>query len=300
MNGIGLPQGPYVGAPPPSDGLAQVRQEALRRRRRRLAGVVAGGTGAAVAAVVGFVLASGGGDLAVLRPAPPAGAPSPGPAPASHLRNAPDQKPQSPVHRRHNRRIVAGGDSTTTRSSGTDGAGTGTAARTGSGSAYAPGRDTPAITLQRYRSTNTSDALPKEATLCSESAYSDGNSNLHTEYGWCFTAVAKAAPAGERLTLQLCRDHTGGGTLSYPTSREVDLAVQRNGKTVWSWAPGHPGHPDRHTLTAPRDGCWNWSLVWPHVDTAGKTVRHGTYTLVATTAATELQAEPSSTARFSF
>jgi predicted lipoprotein with Yx(FWY)xxD motif len=129
---------------------------------------------------------------------------------------------------------------------------------------------------------------------------SANDQSVHPGAQWCPEADVNPTANGKRLSLTLCRDSSAGGTLTFDSTREVDFAVTRGGKTIWTWSHDHPGSASQHTLSAAADGCWVWSLVWPGVTQAGRSVGEGAYTLVATTTAQELQGSPSTQVDFSY
>lgn len=280
-----LPSRAYVELPPPPDGFASVRREASRRRARRTLATVAGGVSAAVVGVV-VVLLGGGGDVAVLRPAPvtpvtqPPGrsAQSPSPSPSRAT-------PSGPQHLLP----VTGGQSAGVTSAGSAGAPTPSL----SPSPQHAGSSEPS--LVRTQSTYTG-----ATRVCAGSQYGDTSGQQQSGAGWCLDASAVTVSGGERLSLTLCRDSTSGGSLTFATTREVDLAVTRGGATVWSWSHDHAGTPSQHTLAASANGCWTWSLVWPDVTESGSSAGHGSYMLVATSTADELQGHPSTQVAFSY
>ena len=280
-----LPSRAYVELPPPPDGFATVRREASRRRARRTVATVAGGISAAVVGVV-VVLLGGGGDVAVLRPAPVtpatqlpgrlAQSPSPSPSLAA---------PSGPQHLLPVTGGRSGGATSATSAAG--------ATPTPSPSPQHAGSREPS--LVRTQSTYTG-----ATRVCTGSQYGDTSGQQQSGAGWCLDVSAAAVSGGERLSLTLCRDSTSGGSLTFATTREVDLAVMRGGTTVWSWSHDHAGTPSQHTLAASANGCWTWSLVWPDVTQSGSSAGHGTYTLVATSTADELQGHPSRQVAFSY
>ena len=277
-----LPRRPYVELPPPPDGLVRARREGGRRRVRRAIAAFTGGVTAVALVVVAVVLIGGGGGLAVLRPAPPAMQP-----PSLRATEAPSAV--VPAH--------AGGYGIT-----------GTTGRTGDGrpltaTSTAPSRTSAAphssprnnpIVLTRSQSRYT--GYPR---VCRTGGSAD-NQSVQPGAEWCRDAGVVATSGGRRLSLTLCRDSSTGGTLTFNTTREVDFAVTRGGKTIWSWSHDHSGTASQHTLSAAEDGCWVWSLVWPGVTQAGDAAGHGAFTLVATTTAQELQGSPSTQVDFRY
>jgi hypothetical protein len=279
-----LPRRPFVEQLPPPDGLGVVRREATRRRRRKAVGVVTGGVTAAVVTVAA-VLAGGGVDGdAVLRPAPAPPAvqlPSPGGAPVS----------QHPVVSRLRNEVAAhaqpaDGGGFATSAAGGGGGGSGSSARSQNPAAQS-------ITLTRTRSAYT--GAPR---FCRTGDTVD--SRVHPGDDWCFAAAAVVVRGGVRLSLQACRDSTTAGNLTFASSRELDLVLTHGGRTVWSWSRAHPGTPSQHSLTAPADGCWNWSLVWPGVTQSGSGAAHGAYVLTAISTADEFYGASPATVTFDY
>jgi hypothetical protein len=150
------------------------------------------------------------------------------------------------------------------------------------------------ITLTRTRSSYTGS--PR---ICRTGDSADKTS-VYPGANWCPVVTAVAVDGGVRLSFQVCRDSTSGGSLNFGSSREVDFVVKSAGKTVWSWSHDHPGTSSQHTLSAPADGCWNWTLVWPGVDESGAGVVHGDYTVTATSTADELYGAPAETTTFRY
>ena len=294
MSDIRLPQRPMVELVPPIDGLEQVRGEAGRRRRRR-AGVAAASltTAAGVAVVVALSGATGGVDT--LKPAPPAsGIVSPSPT-----ATAPRVVALNPVARHHRH---AGGQTrisghtagraptTTERVAGTAPSGTGA---TPPPSGQAAGTSGP--TLSRWQSTYTGG--PRE---CTGSTYSGPDGTFESAVGWCAAVTATTLSDGVQLEFQLCRDSTRGGTLTFPGTREVDLAVRQGSKTIWDWAKLHPGSAGTHQLSAGANGCWNWSVVWPDQTQTGASAGSGPFTFVGTSTANEMKGAPEYSTTFGY
>ena len=294
MSDIRLPQRPMVELLPPVDGLDQVRGEAGRRRRRR-AGFAAASVSTAAGIAVVMALSGGPGGLAVLKPAPPAGqgvvqpTPTPseghrstvvGPAKASGLDGG------RPVPGHKTGRAPSGGPVVATIRSDPN--------RTPPPGGQVSRAQQPQ--LQRWQSTYTDSP----ARQCSGSTYGDGSDTLESSVGWCLDVMASPVSDGVQLHIRLCRDSTGGGTLKFEGAREVDLAVQQGGKTVWDWAAMHPGGARAHQLSEPANGCMNWSLVWPDLTTGGRSAGHGNFTFVGTSTADEMKGKPDESAAFAY
>jgi hypothetical protein len=278
-----LPRRPYPEMTPSPDGLLQVRAEAGRRRRRRMVVVSAGGAGIASAVAAVVVLAAGGGGVAVLRPEPAGPVLAPTPSVTTPLPSSLDEPGGSRQRARH---APATAPRVGTQQEGASvHAGPSSPAPTRpTPTAAAPPGAAPAPVLSRRASSY--DGAPR---VCGGSSYSDTGGTVENGVGWCLLASAQRTSAGERLTVNLCRDSTAGGTLTFGSSREVDLALSVDGRSVWSWSKTDPGHPDAHRLPTSADGCWDWTLTWPGTTQAGSAAPHGTYTLTATSTADELK-----------
>ena len=153
--------------------------------------------------------------------------------------------------------------------------------------------------LRRWRSTYPRATVTKGARLCGESISNDSGGSS-AGVGWCFNAASHTVADGVELSIMICRDDTGGGTLNYRSAREVDIVVRHGDKTVWDWAQDHPDHPRAHQLTAAANGCWNWALTWAGNTRSGAAAPHGNYTFVATTTARELSAYAPRAVDFSY
>jgi hypothetical protein len=297
MSDIRLPQRPMVELAPPVDGLDQVRGEAGRRRRRR-AGVAAAGLTTAAGLAVMLALSGGAAGVDVLKPAPPAGQGIDAPSPSANRPTVMTLRPATTRHRHQ-------GGQTSVRAQGRAGAAAdggpvhvAGAQPNANGAAAAPiGQParTQQPTLRRWQSTYTGSARE-----CAGSTYGDTSGTLKSAVDWCLDVVATPLSNGVQLHVELCRDSTGGGTLSFSGSREVDLAVKQGKRTVWDWAALHPGGSDAHQLSEPANGCMNWSVVWPDITTAGSTAGHGDFTFVGTSTADEMQGTPRESVDFAY
>ena len=275
-----LPRRPFTELPAPPSGFAGVRREATRRRRRRAVTVVSGGVTAVVVTTLALLLGRGADGNAVLRPAPvtpatglptPGGVSTPAAAPASTPHAVGPARPARP----------ASGDAP------------GPTAPVASGTADAATAPAP-IVLTRTRSSYTGS--PR---VCRTGA-SSTDTSAHAGDDWCLTATAVPVPGGVRLTFSACRDSTTGGTLTFASTREVELVVKRGDAVVWSWSHDHPGEPSPHSLSSPANGCWDWSLVWPGTSSSGTAVGHGAYTVVGTGAADEIYGAAPATDDFDY
>lgn len=296
MSDIRLPQRPMVELPPPIDGLDQVRGAAGRRRRRR-AGVLGASLTTAAGIAVVLSLSGGPGGLAVLKPAPPAGPGlvQPSPTATGAVGVDPAKRHQHVAARRPSTRGQQPGHAAQVSRSGQ-----GTDMQPPPPTDVAPESQgqvsrTQQPTLSRWQSTYTGGARE-----CTGSTYSGPDGTFESAVGWCATAIATSLSDGVRLHLQLCRDSTGGGTLTFSGTREVDLEVRDGSRTVWDWAKLHPGSAGPHQLSAIANGCWNWSVLWPDVTQSGAPAGHGVFTFVGTSAANEMKGSPDYSTNFGY
>ena len=293
----GLPRRPYSSELPPPDGLQSVRHEAARRRRARTIRLTAGSaaTAAAAAVVVAVTGATGGADT--LQPLPPAVRPAPSPTVTAQL-SPPAVPPPIPSDQSGDSRSSTGPQPVVTATSGPNDTTIAPAQSVAETHSEAPVTqasrgDTPRMT--RYRSTYQS---PAGARRCSGGSTRD-DTGFHNGVGWCPSVSADSVSGGVRLTFQICRDATAGGSLTFAGSREVGLVLRRDGHAVWSWAKVAPGHPDSHALSTPANGCWNWTLVWPGTTSAGESAPRGSYSLTGASTAQEVSPD-SATTSFSY
>lgn len=289
----GLPRRSFSPEPLPPDGLAAVRREATRRRRVRTIRVTAGGaaTAAAAAAVIALTGAAGGSD--VLKPLPPALQPTPSTSPLHVPTDA------APSHELHAAAVGGSASGDSHPRGGSAGAASAAAVPTDARSSHASTSGTneaPAVKLHVFRSTHAGSGTQ----ICAGDV-SGGTGSINRQgVGWCMFATAQKAAHGVRLTLSACRDDTTAGRLTYSSSREIDIAVKRGGRTVWNWAAGHPGAPSAHTRHAAANECWNWQLVWPDITQSGASAGHGQFTFVGTPTAQELAGYPPETIPFRY
>ena len=94
----------------------------------------------------------------------------------------------------------------------------------------APGAPRPATQQpQLVRTQSTYSGTPR---VCQGST-TDSDTGTHYGVHWCIRATATPVSDGVRLSVQVCRDCTGGsGTLTFGGTREVDLSVVQDGRTV--------------------------------------------------------------------
>jgi hypothetical protein len=109
---------------------------------------------------------------------------------------------------------------------------------------------------------------------------------------WCVTPYAVRTSDGHDLRIEVCRDSTGPGALSFGRRLEVDLVVLDGTKPVWRWSAGQPDATAPHGLDVGTDGCWSWTAAWTDVDAAGRPLDPGGYTLSVASTARELDGYP--------
>lgn len=297
MSDIRLPHRPIVELAPPPGGLDQVRGEAGRRRRRR-AGVAAAGLTTAAGLAVVLALSGGAAGVDVLKPAPPAGQGNDAPAPSVERPTVMTLRPEAPRHHR-----AAGAATRPASGSARAGASGGQVAGAqpnANGAAVPPPAGTATGTQQPTLSRWESTYRDAPARQCTGSTYGGSDGSLESAVGWCLDVFATPVSDGAQLHIRLCRDSTGGGTLSFDGTREVDLAVQQNGRTVWDWATLRPGSSGAHQFSEPASGCMNWSLIWPDLTTDGQSAGHGSFTFLGTSTANEMKGAPSESVAFSY
>ncbi len=120
--------------------------------------------------------------------------------------------------------------------------------------------------------------------------------------GWCVSAVTsmpKATAPAVDVAVRVCRSDPVDGTLTWPTTQEVDLAVWSGGTEVYRWSARQrfepyphsevlsvQGNIDRQPVEDNPSQCMLWKIVWPVIDDAGRSLdRNADYTLHAWTVA---------------
>jgi hypothetical protein len=281
MSTTQLPRRPYVQLSPPDGGLDDVRRGARVRRRRRTIAVAALGSGVATTVTV-LALLGGSDGLAVLKTnVPPAGGTTP---------PAVSQVTGVATPSAHSHGVVAPQPA----GAGTQqtGAGTQQSSRVAGAPQTGKAQGTSSNSspqMSRYKSTRSRPPVCEAGSV---------NSNVYSNVDWCLYPVVARSGDSTRLTMQLCRAAAGSGSLTFGTTNEADIAVQRNGKTIWDWARAHPARTSSHSLTLAQRECWNWSLLWPDVTQTGTSAGTGSFTFVATTYAEELSGYPTTTKDF--
>ena len=268
--------GRFVPLSPPPDGLSAVIGEGRRRRRRRAAAT----SGAAVSALAGLlalaVLAPGGGTDA-LRPEPvvPAEQPTSTPSPSAPDPSGTPSVPPSPAP----------------ATSPSPAATTSPDASPEAGSSAAPS-PVPQPSAAGYRTPDlvrTYTGPPSSARLCGAAYSNEGSGG---QVGWCVVVTAERTNEGADLVVEVCRDGTTAGRLTYGTEHEVDLAVLEDGVTLWQWSVGRTPADDAHEQTAEPGGCWRWRAPWTGVDQRGESLDGGSYVLRGRSLADQLADVP--------
>jgi hypothetical protein len=107
--------------------------------------------------------------------------------------------------------------------------------------------------------------------------------------GLC-TEVSSSSSAGGRITLRanICNVDTSDATMSYPTGRELDVAIVLGGEEVWRWSKDRRFATTPHAVPLPVGECLMWTTEWGQVDQSGRPVAKGVYRIVADFDADEL------------
>jgi hypothetical protein len=141
------------------------------------------------------------------------------------------------------------------------------------------------------RTSGSGRTAPAGISLCN-TANSDDN-GVRSRPNWCVTLSAEERASGHQLSLRICRDDSGPGTLTYSDALETDFAVLTDaGQEVWRWSADHSDEGPEHVLDVGTGQCLTWTTEWADVDRNGDALPPGTYTLVSTTFARELQRLP--------
>ena len=110
-------------------------------------------------------------------------------------------------------------------------------------------------------------------------------------HGWCVDAVSFGEVTGPKLAslgVKLCRQTAGlasSGTLSFPTSQELEVLIRRKGKTVWTWSATQHVPRTAHSFTINQTECFSWSTTWNGTTSDGAPLAAGTYDVSATVVA---------------
>lgn len=276
--------GRFVPLDPPPDGLSSVLVEGRRRRRRRTAATSTAAV-TALAGVLALTLMPPGGGTDSLRPMPAAPGVLPTSSPtATALLPSPGSLAGTP-------QPTAPGQVVPT---------TGAASSPATSSRPPSTAPSPAPTPAPggYRTPDlvrTYAGPPARARLCG-AAYSNDSST--GQVGWCVVASTERTARGVDLLVEVCRDGTTSGRLTYDSDHEADLAVLEDGRTLWQWSVGRTAVDDSHELTAEPGGCWTWRAPWTGVDQSGEPLDGGTYLLRARSLADELTDLPPTDAEF--
>ncbi len=281
---------PQPGPPPPAVG-AQTAIRTARHRRQRARLLTGGGVAAALIGVVAVSVLTGSTqvlseDRLNVAASPTAGPEASDPPASAQPSTTPSATSTAATSASPS---VAADPSAPAPASGDDG-------QSPSGEPAA-GQDsttryrTPAMT----RTATPVRTAPAGSRFCA--SHSTDN-QVKRRLNWCFVVRAEATPAGHRLSLEICRDDTGPGTLSYRDALETDLAVLAGDQEVWRWSADHSPQGASHTLQVGSVQCFTWTVDWTDVDRSGAPLKPGSYSLLATTFASELQELPSERTTF--
>lgn len=272
--------GRFVPLDPPPDGLSAVLVEGRRRRRRRTAATSTAAV-TALAGVLALTLMPPGGGTDSLRPMPAAPGVLPTASPSAPvLLPSPSPLAGTPLP-------AAPGQTAAT----TGAAPSPTTSRPPASAKPAPAPQTEPEP-EGYRTPDlvrTYAGPPAQARICG-AAYSNDSST--GQVGWCVVVTAEQTPRGVDLIVEVCRDGTTSGRLTYGTEHEADLAVLEDGRTLWQWSAGRTPADGVHDLSADPGACWSWRAPWTGVDQRGEPLAGGTYVLRARSLAEELADVP--------
>lgn len=260
---------------PPLGALASAVERGVQLRRRRLA--VTGGASTAVAAsvVVAFAVFAGGGtsDTVLQQPA----------------RTGPEANPSVAA----SRGPLAAPPSQAGAALGTQGAVT-TGSETQPTAASAP-KATPrptkgASSTDRrpwHKSVQRSYSGTQAGSVCQYPASSGDPYN----HGWCVNEYNRGDVSGTNVAtvgVELCRQTagiTGSGTLTFPTSQELEVVISRAGKTLWTWSATQRLAKQSHAFTIEQAQCYRWTTTWNGTTSDGILLGAGEYTVTATVVA---------------
>jgi hypothetical protein len=270
--------GRFVPLSPPPDGLAAVLGEGRRRRRRRTAATSTAAV-TSLAGVLALAVLTPGGEPDSLRPMPavPGVLPTPVRTAAAPLPTAAAPRPGAPL------------PTTLVPVRPTGGQAPRTPPPAPASPAAAPSPQPRAGGYRTPDLARTYAGPPAKAGLCG-AAYSNDSST--GQVGWCVIVTAERTSEGADLVVELCRDGTSAGRVSFDSDHEVDLAVLQDGRTLWQWSVGRTAGDDAHDLTAEPGGCWSWRAPWTGVDQRGEPLESGSYVLRGRSLADELVEVP--------
>jgi hypothetical protein len=287
-----LPRRPFTELCAPQGGFADARRVATRRRRAKAAAASTAGA-AAVAVVLALSGSSSLSSQDKLRVTTPGGSdfPAPTASEAASPGSAPASQQPSPEN------TPAPGSSPGAPGSSGSGGQDESSAPQPVGSPV-PGGDsyvTPDL-VRDYSARHV--PLGSGTSFCAGTTTND-DSGTHSTVNWCHSAQVGKTAAGHDLVDELCRDGSSGNTLSFDTSREVDLLVLRGSTVVWRWSTDHPAVHQPHQLAVEADHCWRWTAHWTDVDANGKRLPGGDYVLRVVSEAPEMTANPVTQTPFS-
>lgn len=277
---------PFAGPPPPGGG-AELAMRVARHRRHRTRALAAGGALASAAAVV--ALAVVGGSTQSLSNDRLDQATTP--APAQDVSARPSPSPAGPASPE-----VAPTTAVATRPPGPSAVPVGSAPPAPIPADARDDRDGAADATYRTppmsRTTSTDRAEPAGTQFCS-TYQADDSTRLGSRVNWCVQLRVEPAGGAQRLALDVCRDDTGPGELTYRDAFETDFAIlDRDEREVWRWSAGRSGDGPGQALDVAAGSCVTWSVDWTGVDRRGQRLPAGQYTAVSTTFAQELAEVP--------
>jgi hypothetical protein len=107
----------------------------------------------------------------------------------------------------------------------------------------------------------------------------------------CTDVTAYADGTGKtEITADICNVDTASDAVTYPTARELDIAIVRDGHELWRWSTGRRFADVPHELDIPVGQCLTWTTVWNQVDAHGRPAPKGDYSFVADFDAEQLPA----------
>ena len=100
----------------------------------------------------------------------------------------------------------------------------------------------------------------------------------------CLTSRASQQKSGSVvLTYTACQAQPSlaAATVTFPTAREVDFAIQKDGRTVWQWSTGQRFAVREHRVLIGTNQCVQWRTRWTGLLDDGTRVAPGQYRLRA-------------------
>lgn len=107
--------------------------------------------------------------------------------------------------------------------------------------------------------------------------------------GLCTTAYLTGGANRFSMTGSICSNSTSLTLLHYRGTNEVDVRLtSKSGAEVWRWSRWHPDDTVPHTYGLEARTCTDWTLDWTGVDSQGRRLPKGEYTLQVVFLAKEL------------